>query len=712
MNKVNLIRPFPKFCYTIGMIPTSYKESLTYEEQLLWFCDFLQNTVIPTVNNNGLAVEELQNLFIQLQDFVNNYFNNLDVQEEINNKLDEMAEDGTLQEIITAYLQINGILAFNSVDEMKNSVNLINGSFAETYGFYSVNDGGKAKYKIREIIENETIDEITVISLENNLVAELIIENEMNVKQFGAKGDGINDDTLAFQTALNNCNIVFVPETLEYYKINNTLNLNSNSKIYGVGETSKILMPNNLLKIIFNLVNIKDIIIDNLKLCNESCQTGSTPDLTKNKLIYVENSENITIQNCTFENAYSRGILVFRTKNFYYLNNIFKNATFEMLMILPETENVFVDKCIFDNIISTYQNTYLFATGRTDTQTYEFGTKNVHVTNSKFLNNPNWEGIDTHACVGFYCENNYIENCKKGIMAVFGDTHPIITDEIKHGDIYIKNNVIVNPPQNADFGINAGVSASLDFIARNINIENNYIDGFGNSTTIGAIISQATKYLNILNNTIKNSKGTGMALTCIIQANIKNNQIIDSDTTYGIHFIAGCWFINVINNVIKNISFPTNLNVGIRSGLRTIAQFVDNEIVANTRYNTLGTLMTGAIGTNTTQIGQKGNFVKDEYGFVKYYCTDTVIHPAKTGSETNVALSGSSDTKIVTGNNAMYHLVEGEEITIPGAGLAGGDLTTVITEFINKNTFKIKDTILLSFENVNPSFTAGTWIEV
>ena len=74
MIEIENLKPFPKFCYTIGMIPTSYKESLTYEEQLIWFCSFLQDTVIPTVNNNGQAVEELQNLYVELKNYVDNYF--------------------------------------------------------------------------------------------------------------------------------------------------------------------------------------------------------------------------------------------------------------------------------------------------------------------------------------------------------------------------------------------------------------------------------------------------------------------------------------------------------------------------------------------------------------------------------------------------------------------------------------------------------------
>ena len=144
MINVENLKPFPKFCYTIGMIPTSYKVSLTYEEQLWWFCDFLENTVIPTVNNNGMAVEELQNLLVQLKGYVENYFDNLDVQVEINNKLDEMAQDGTLQEIISSYLNSKAIFGYDNVNDMKNANNLVNGSFTKTYGFYAKNDGGDA----------------------------------------------------------------------------------------------------------------------------------------------------------------------------------------------------------------------------------------------------------------------------------------------------------------------------------------------------------------------------------------------------------------------------------------------------------------------------------------------------------------------------------------------------------------------------------------
>lgn len=189
LNKIETLRPFRRFCMTIGALPTTYLHSLSYLEMLTWFCEYLEKTVIPTINNNAESVMELQDLFIKLRSFVENYFDDLDVQEEINNKLDEMAENGTLQEIITSYLSSQAIFGYNNVEALQKASNLIDGSFARTLGFYAINDGGNALYKIRTITNEDNFDNSTLIPLENqNLVAELIIENNtINIKQLGAR---------------------------------------------------------------------------------------------------------------------------------------------------------------------------------------------------------------------------------------------------------------------------------------------------------------------------------------------------------------------------------------------------------------------------------------------------------------------------------------------------------------------------------------------
>ena len=104
MIEINKLPPFKRMCVTIGNLPTSFMESMSYYEALQWLYDYLANTIIPTVNNNGAAITELQTAFTLLQDYVDNYFDNLDVQTEINNKLDSMAEDGSLTRLIKAYI--------------------------------------------------------------------------------------------------------------------------------------------------------------------------------------------------------------------------------------------------------------------------------------------------------------------------------------------------------------------------------------------------------------------------------------------------------------------------------------------------------------------------------------------------------------------------------------------------------------------------------
>lgn len=209
MIKVDKLNPFGRMCVTLGMLPSSYKESLTYEEQLLWFMDYLENKVIPTVNNNASAVEELQALYLELKTYVDEYFDNLDVQTEINNKLDDMAESGELTSIIAEYISLGATLGYDTVSDMKAAENLVDGSICRTLGYYSLNDGGGSYYRVREIENDDVIDEMLLVALyDDTLVAELIVENNtINSIQIGCViDDNTFDNGVKLNTILNYCN--------------------------------------------------------------------------------------------------------------------------------------------------------------------------------------------------------------------------------------------------------------------------------------------------------------------------------------------------------------------------------------------------------------------------------------------------------------------------------------------------------------------------
>lgn len=126
LQPIQKLTPFTKMVMSIGTLPSSFYASMSYYESMVWLYEYLKNQVIPTVNNNAEAVEELQEKYIEfsediteevgdfkeyingkvdeLESYMNNYFTNLDVQQEINNKLDAMATDGTLTNLIKAYV--------------------------------------------------------------------------------------------------------------------------------------------------------------------------------------------------------------------------------------------------------------------------------------------------------------------------------------------------------------------------------------------------------------------------------------------------------------------------------------------------------------------------------------------------------------------------------------------------------------------------------
>ncbi len=133
------------------------------------------NKIIQKCNLTGEQVENLTNAFNELKAYVDNYFENLDVQEEINDKLDEMAESGQLTDIIAQYLQLAGVLAYDTKTAMKSATNLVEGSIAKTLGNSVYSDGKGAFYRVRQVQNTDVIDDNTIIALNDpDLVAEKI----------------------------------------------------------------------------------------------------------------------------------------------------------------------------------------------------------------------------------------------------------------------------------------------------------------------------------------------------------------------------------------------------------------------------------------------------------------------------------------------------------------------------------------------------------
>ena len=141
-NKCNY-PPFRCNLTTIGELPTNYKETLSYYETLVWLIEYLKNEIIPKVNNCILEVKELEEFVKKLEEYINNYFDNLDIQEEVNKALNKMAEDGTLAKIINDEL-FN--LINNDISTIKADLELIKNSFSDFNAFKNAQNTKNSEY--------------------------------------------------------------------------------------------------------------------------------------------------------------------------------------------------------------------------------------------------------------------------------------------------------------------------------------------------------------------------------------------------------------------------------------------------------------------------------------------------------------------------------------------------------------------------------------
>lgn len=89
------------------VLPLVYDDSLSYYELLCKVVDYINNLI----HDNSETIDNMDALltaYNQLQDYVNNYFANLDLTGEVSNKIDEMVEDGDLLAIIQPTLDAMG----------------------------------------------------------------------------------------------------------------------------------------------------------------------------------------------------------------------------------------------------------------------------------------------------------------------------------------------------------------------------------------------------------------------------------------------------------------------------------------------------------------------------------------------------------------------------------------------------------------------------
>ena len=111
------------------------------------------------------------------------------------------------------------------------------GKVVQTKGYTTTNDGGGAKYII-EVNTGQTIENGLYHKLSNGNIAKLIIGKQtVNVKQFGAKGDGTTDDHAAFNRAFSSSAVTIKIPSGTYNMNSNKVTLKKYQRLVGDGQT-------------------------------------------------------------------------------------------------------------------------------------------------------------------------------------------------------------------------------------------------------------------------------------------------------------------------------------------------------------------------------------------------------------------------------------------------------------------------------------------
>ncbi|MBQ8998001.1 MAG: hypothetical protein IJ086_04820 [Clostridium sp.] len=428
-----------------------------------------------------------------------------------------------------------------------------------------VNEGLKIEVvkKLMLWLEDGTLENLINVNLFNTLHTKIEnintqlthIENDLiyyvNVKDFGAKGDGDTNDTNAFLKALEKSNTIYFPKGT--YIIQNALIDRSNVTIFGDNGNTFIKNNQNLATLHFKKegysenITIHDLnFIGNRDLDN---QTHIKMYGGKNVSIYnctftncgfsaIVNYAGLSlidskIFNCTFKNTGEAGINIRPFKNLSIYNNTFldgingihypphaiylRNDGSEENTI---NENIGEGAYIYDNKFIAPKSHSLLSNPhciKVASWTGEYIT-NVFIYNNYF----DWEaGINLIECSDSYIKNNEIKQKE------MGNTNGLSCIQLNScGDVNISNNFIAKYINNKESYCIRLVNTNGK--NKNIVIENNNI--FSN-TLFGIRVDNEIDNLEIVKNkiTVINSRENSQCSCILLDQNSKVSKLTIND---------------------------------------------------------------------------------------------------------------------------------------------------------------------------------------
>lgn len=305
------------------------------------------------------------------------------------------------------------VLVFDTIEDLKDGrtadgrmISVIAlaaaGARVRTKRYRSGSDAGGANYKITSLAEERSRRGSSSWTPDGygdhyigggaTYVAVLLEEEFHNVLHYGARGNGVADDTPAIQAAINSASAegggtVFLDKGT--YKVGSVA-LQSKVNITGAGESA--ILSTTLSTIGALLVNGKDSIeIYGFKIQGNNLQNGPNPQMG-DVGVYIANSTNVTVRNMTITGMWAWGAV----------------------SVGPACENI------------NYHHNRVTNIGNQSGLSFSGGTKNSSASHN-FIKDIKLYGLEVESSSGaapayndtINLSNNYVENAIAGLGIAF-----------------------------------------------------------------------------------------------------------------------------------------------------------------------------------------------------------------------------------------------------------------------------------------------------